>query len=151
MLNNRQRFSRPARFKRSPYFIKLLILILIVLAIGNFIQAGLAIQNWDVFQIYAAATLPLYQLVSGVLWGAMFTLAAVLLWLRRTVAVYLTGGLSILSITVFWLERGFLQVDPSRWINSGFIILAQSVWLVFVFANLWFIHPEKESSPHEHA
>jgi len=149
MPNNPQRFFRPARFKRSPFFIKLLILILIILAIGNFVQAGLAIQNWDMFQVYAAAPLPLYQLASGVLWGGMFTLAAVLLWLRRTVAVYLTGGLSILSIIVFWLERCFLQVDPSRWINSGFIILAQSVWIIFVFASLWFIHPEKEISPHE--
>ena len=110
----------------------------------NFIRSGVALHNWEIYQTYAAAPLPLYHLISGLVWGLAFTLAAILLWMRMTIAVYLISGLTIFSILVFWLERAFLQSDPSRWSNTGFIILVQSLWFIFVFASLWFIFPEKE-------
>jgi uncharacterized membrane protein YidH (DUF202 family) len=79
------------------------------------------ISGWMFLQEIGPAVLPLYLLISGLIWGITGIVAAFGIWFhRRWALILLACGVGIFTLW-YWLDRIILSANPdanSNWIFS---------------------------------
>jgi len=134
----------PFRFKGRPFPLKLMALGLLVFSILNWMRVGTSISSSHLVVQYASAPLPLYWIITGILWGIIGVVALVSLWLRRTWSLWLIGiGTACFTIW-FWLDRAFLQVNPDRWRNWLMNLIINVLILIFNYSTIVYLHPARQ-------
>jgi len=117
-----------------PVTLKILCVAILFFSIFHLLRLIGAINYWSLMLELGPAVLPLYQVLSGLIWFLVGTSAMIGLWFRQVWAFWLTIFAVILFTAWYWLDRVFLAGSVDANINWIFAAVLNSVILVVLFS-----------------
>lgn len=126
----------PSPKLKRPITLKILCVAILPFVILNLVRIIGAIDYWTLMFDLGMAVLPLYQVLSGLIWVIVGAAAMIGLWFRKPWAFWLTILAAVLFTAWYWLERGFLAGSIDANANWFFVALVNIILLVVVFCLL---------------
>jgi len=102
----------------------------------SWVRVGMAFALWDFLSELPLATTPLYQLVTGFVWGVAGLWVCVWIWKGHPKA---PAALRILSVTFalyYWADQLLIMTSEIRQTNWGFIGIVTIILILLVFLSL---------------
>jgi hypothetical protein len=105
---------------RRPVTVTILAILVLLIAVTNFIRFWAAIQNWETLVAIAISPAPWYFALTGLFWGLLGCWLAWIVWQGHPGCKKAIAVLSGLYFLYFWLDRlAFQNHIPSR--NTLFV------------------------------
>jgi hypothetical protein len=134
---------RPLRIPKQHILLKLLAIFLLVCSFLGWVRFFQGIRYNALMQTHGQPVLPLYLMVTGLLWIVTSLVCAIFLWLRYTFALWLTAITATLYTLWYWLDRAFLDPSADRWRGVFLPILLFAILLGFIYSTILYLLPER--------
>jgi|SRR5450759_29455 hypothetical protein len=118
--------------RRRPFLVTLLALLFLILSVLGWVRLEQAIQGWRVLSHFGGAGLPIYQGISGALWGLIGLPAVWGLWRRKIWTIKAVWPAALAYPLFFWLDRFLAGRAPQSQENWIFASVMTLVWGLLV-------------------
>lgn len=134
-------------FKR-PWLLFFLVISFVFFTGFQFIRFGQALTLWSFLSSLPLEVSPLYQALTGLVWGVCGALAVWLLWLGKPKGRPYARILTVTYAVYYWFEQLVLMESPLRSIRWPFNAGATVLLILWVFSVLQ--HPSVNKYFGEH-
>jgi hypothetical protein len=108
-----------------------------VLSLAGWLRLEQAVFTWQWLVEFSTRPGPLYQAVSGAVWGLAGMVGIILTWLRRRWSIDAALGIIVFFAASYWLDRTLLSQSVDVQANTVFMGIATLACLVYAWAVLW--------------
>jgi len=119
--------------KKRPFFLKLIILSLAIIAVMGWLRVYQSIYQWETLLRFGVQPGPWYSLISGVVIGVVGTIAAISTWLRLAWSQKYVQISIVILAACWWLDYLIFSRSSIAFYNLPFRIVATSIYVGFVF------------------
>jgi hypothetical protein len=121
---------------RRGIWLSALVVIFLLLAAAGWLRTQQTLAQWNLLAAWGIWPGPLYNALSGAVWGVVGLPAAWGLWFRKRWADRLTWIAAWFYPVAFWLDRLFIARSPEARTGWPFWLAVTLLWLGYVFAVL---------------
>ncbi len=130
-MNNRDLPTAPVARIRSYFWLRLLALIFLVLAVMGWVRFEEAIRLWNLLISLGLLPGPLYLALTGALWGLIGVAPAVGLWFGYRWATLWSAAAALIYPLTYWIDRLWIAQRAEGFPNEVFALGVTVAWMVF--------------------
>jgi len=105
----------------------------LIFAVVFLIRFGVALSLWDFLSQLPLAVSPLYQVLSGLVWGMAGLWVCLWIWQGNPRAPQATRILSVTYALYYWIDQLLIMSSDLRQTNWLFLAIFTGILLVLVF------------------